>query len=186
VGGPAEVKAAFPQVFVYPSSQTVDAIGDIFTANVCISDVFNLYAYEFKLYYNSTALNGTSVVPGSFLNESGQTPFFYRVAFTDYYNSTYGVVWIDSTLTGNVTGVDGDGVLATIKFKAIAVGNSVPLCLTDVELSDPQANSIPYVSFDGTVTVLPEFTWTTALLALILISLPILFIMRKMRKTPRC
>jgi hypothetical protein len=185
LGGIVEVKAAFPQVFVYPSSQTVDAIGDVFTVNVSISGVLNLYAYEFKLYYNSTALNGTSVVPGPFLNESGQTPFFYIVAFTDHYNSTYGVVWIDSTLTGNVLGVDGDGVLATIRFNATALGNSISLCLRDVELSDPNANPIPYVSSDGTVTIVPEFTWITALLALILISLPILFITRKMRKTPR-
>jgi len=102
LGGTIEVKAAFPQVFVYPPSQTVNAIGNALTANVSINDVFNLYAYEFKLYYNSTVLNGTSVTEGPFLEGSGQTPFFYVEAFTDHYNSTYGIVWIDSTLVGNV------------------------------------------------------------------------------------
>ena len=185
VGGLAEVKAAFPQVFVYPPSQTVDAIGNVFTANVCISDVFNLYAYEFKLYYNSTVLNGTSVAAGPFLEQSGQTTLFYPVAFTDHYNSTYGIVWIDSTLTGNVPGVDGNGTLAIIKFNATALASSTTLSLSYVNLSDPNENPIPYVSFNGTVTVLPEFTATTAILALILISIPILFITRKMRKMPR-
>jgi hypothetical protein len=179
-----EARAAFPQVFVYPSSQRVDAVGDVFTANVCISDVFNLYAYEFKLYYNSAVLNGTSAVPGPFLEESGETTFFWTVNFTDHYNSTHGIVWIDSTLTGNVLGVDGNGVLTTIKFNATAAGNSVPLYLTDVKLSDPEANIIPYVSSDGTVTVLPEFTSATALLTLILISFPIFLRVRKTRKTP--
>jgi hypothetical protein len=186
LGGLVEVKAAFPLVFVYPRYQTVDAIGNVFTANVSVSGVFNLYAYEFKLYYNSTVLNGTSVDEGPFLEESGQIPFFYHVAFTDHYNSTYGIIWIDSTLTGKVQGVDGDGVLATIRFNTTAIGNSVPLYLRDVKLSDPEANSIPYVSSDATVTVLPEFAWITPLLTLILISLPILFRTRKMRKTPRC
>jgi hypothetical protein len=158
LGGLAEVKAAFPQVFVYPPSQTVDAIGNIFTANVCVSDVFNLYAYEFKLYYNSTVLNGTSVTEGSFLKQSGQNPFFYVEAFTDHYNSTYGIVWIDSTLTGNVLGIDGEGVLATIKFNAITSSNSTSLSLSDVKLSDPNSNQIPYASFNGTVTVLPKNT----------------------------
>jgi hypothetical protein len=186
VGAPMEAKAEFPQVFVYPPSQTVDTLGSVFTANVCISDVFNLYAYEFKLYYNSTVLNGTSVVEGPFLEESGQTTFFYKVAFTDHYNSTYGIVWIDSTLEGNVLGIDGNGILATIRFNATASGNSIALSLRDVKLSDPNSNPIPYVSFDGTVTVLPEFRGATAMvLVLILISIPILFIMRRIRKTPR-
>jgi hypothetical protein len=184
VGRLVEAEAAFPQVFVYPRYQTVDAIRNVFTANVCITDVFNLYAYEFKLYYNSTVLNGTSVADGPFFEGSGQTPFFYLIAFTDHYNSTHGIIWVVSTLTGNVQGVDGDGVLATIRFNATAIGNSIPLYIRDVKLSDPEANSIPYVSSDGTVTVLSEFTWITALLTLILISLPILFRLRKMRKTP--
>jgi hypothetical protein len=183
LGGLVKVEAAFPHVFVDPPYQTIDAIGNVFTANVSISGVFNLCGYEFKLYYNSTALNGTSVTEGPFLEKGGQTPFFWPVAFTDHYNSTYGVVWIDSTLTGNVQGVDGDGVLTTIKFNATAIGNSISLYLRDVKLSDSEANSIPYVSSDGVVTVLPELTWITVLLTLILISLPILFRMRKMCKT---
>ena len=197
VGGVVEAKAEFPQVSVYPLSQTVDAIRNVLTANVCISDVFNLYAYEFKLYYNSTVLNGTSVAPGPFLEESGQKPFFYIVSFTDHYNSTYGIVWIDSSLEGNILGVDGDGTLATIKFKATAPGNSTPLSLRDVKLSDPNENPIPYVSFDGTVTVLAKNTEnpsntanteTIAILTIILIILiliPIPFITRKMHKKPR-
>ena len=200
VGGSLEVKAAFPQVFVYPPSQTINALRNVLTANVCVSDIFNLYAYEFKLYYNSTVLNGTSVTEGSFLEESGQTPFFYVEAFTDHYNSTYGIVWIDSTLVGNVLGIDGDGVLATIQFRATAPGNSTSLSLRDVNLSDPNENPIPYVSSDGTVTVLskntenpqtpqnpqsPQNIETIMILTIILIILiliPILFITRKMRK----
>jgi hypothetical protein len=158
LGRLVEANVAFPEVSVYPPSQTVDAIGNVFTANVCVSEVFNLYAYEFKLYYNSTVLNGTSVAEGSFLENSGQTPFFYVVAFTDHYNSTYGIVWIDSTLTGNVLGIDGDGVLATIKFNATTPSSSTSLSLRDVKLSDPNENPIPYVSSDGTVTVLPMNT----------------------------
>jgi hypothetical protein len=205
LSGLVEVKAAFPHVFIDPPHQTINAIGNVFTVNVSISSVFNLYAYEFKLYYNSTALNGTSVTEGPFLKESGQTPFFYIAAFTDHYNSTYGIVWIDSTLVGNVLGIDGDGVLATIKFNATAPGNSISLCLRDVKLSDPNANPIPYVGSDATVTVLPKNPGNPGnpknpknienntiltiiliiLILIILILIPILFITRKMRKKPR-
>jgi len=182
LGGIVKVEAAFPQVFVYPPSQTVDAIGNALTANVCVSDVFNLYAYQLKLYYNSTVLNGTSVADGPFLEGSGQTPFFYIEAFTDHYNSTYGIVWIDSTLVGNVLGVDGNGTLATIKFNATAPTSATPLSLRDMNLSDPNENPIPYISSDGTATILPEFTTTIAILTLFLILIPITLIIRKTHK----
>ena len=185
LGGLVEVKAEFPQVFVYPSSQIVDTVGNGFVVNVSVSDVFNLYAYEFKLYYNSTVLNGTSVSEGSFLGESGQSPFFYPEAFTDHFNSTYGIVWVDSTLVGDVPGVDGSGVLAALKFKATAPTNSTSLLLGYVNLTDPSENQIPFISSNGTVTVLPEFTETAAILTLILASILTLFVSRKMRKSLR-
>jgi hypothetical protein len=180
------------RVFLDPSSQTVGAVGDSFIVNVKITDVSNLYGYGFKLYYNSTLMNGTQPVDeGSFLKSGGQTPFWGVVSFTDYYNSTHGYVWIYCTLTGNVSGIYGSGVLATMKFKSLASGDSVPLHLADVQLSEPydrtidQSPPIPCDVSDGTVTVVPEFTSTVALLSLIIVSLlGIFFGKRVMRKVP--
>jgi hypothetical protein len=163
------VNAGSTRVLLDPPSQTVGAIGDSFTANVSIADVFNLYGYEFKLYYNSTIMNGTQVIEGSFLKSGGQT-FFWVVSFTDHYNSTHGVVWIDCTLTGHVPSINGSGVLATIKFKSLALGDSVPLHLADVKLSDPSPSPIPHEDSDGIVTVVPEFTSTVAVLTLMTIA----------------
>ena len=161
--------AASTNLSLEPSSQTVGAIGDNFTVNVNIADVSNLYGYELEVYYNSTLMNGTQVTEGPFLNESGSNqPFFSVVSFTDHYNSTEGVVWITATLVGSVPGVSGGGILVTIQFKSIALGNSVPLQLTDVALSDPDASPISYeVLPGGTVTVVPEFTSLIAVLTLI-------------------
>jgi hypothetical protein len=148
----------------------VGTVGDSFAANVSVADVFDLYGYEFKLYYNSTVMNGTQVIEGSFLKSDSGT-LFKVMNFTDHYDSTHGMVWIVCCLMGNVSGVSGNGVLATIKFKSVSVGDSVPMHLADVELFDSSDSPIPHEVFDGTVTVIAEFTsmltFTTLIIAAI-------------------
>jgi|SRR5271157_952090 len=165
--------AASASLFLEPSSQTIGAIGDSFTVNVSISGVSDLYAYQLQLFYNSTLMNGTQITEGRFLNESvnfGQ-PFFEVVNFTDNYNSTYGIAFVLCTLTGSAPGVNGGGVLITVQFKAVSRGNSVPLYLSGIQLSDPNASPISYDLSGGAVTVIPEFTSPIAVLTLIAASL---------------
>jgi hypothetical protein len=162
--------AELTRVFVDPPSQTVNNVGDSFTVNISITNVFNLYAYQFKLYYNSTITNGTQVSEGSFLKSGGQT-FFWVMNFTDHYDSDHGIVSITCTLTGNLPGTNGNGVLATINFKSLATANSTPLHLADVLLYDNNVSPIPHEEADGTVTIIPEFTSLVAFLTLITTSL---------------
>lgn len=159
------------RVFLYPPSQTVGAVGDSFTVNVSISDVSNLYGYELQLYYDSTLMNGTQVTEGSFLKSGGSQTFFYVANFTDHYNSTHGVLYVTSTLTESVAGLSGAGILTTVTFKALALGDSVPLHLADVRLSVPNALPISCLDSDGTVTVIPEFTSIVEVLTLVTASL---------------
>jgi hypothetical protein len=159
--------AGLTSVFLYPSSQTVGAVGDSFTVNVSIADVANLYGYGFKLYYDSTVMNGTQVIQGSFLKGGSQIV----LSFTDHYNSSRGLVWVDCFLIGNVSGMSGSGVLATIEFESVNVATSSPLHLADVELSDSHVSVIPHEDVDGIVTVVPEFTSFAAFLTLIIASM---------------
>jgi outer membrane protein assembly factor BamB len=156
---PGGVKTVFAQaatrVFIDPPTQTVGDVGDFFIVNVDVADVSNLYAFEFKLYYDSTVMNGTQASQGSFL-KGGVTVFF---SFIDEYNSTYGFLNIAVTLFGSVPGVSGSGVLATIKFKSLAPAESVPLHLADVKLSDPNINPITTDTTDGAVTVAAVDWW---------------------------
>jgi hypothetical protein len=68
-------------------------------------------------------------------------------------------------------GVNGSGLLATIEFKSLTVAASTPLHLEEVVLLDPNVSQIPHQDYDGTVTVVPEFTSLFAILTLILASL---------------
>jgi hypothetical protein len=171
------------RVFLDPSSQTVGAVGDIFAVNVSIANVSNLYGYEFKLYYDSTVMNGTAQpVEGPFLKSAGGETFFVVPSFTDSYNSTYGVVWIDNTLYGSVPGVSGDGVLVTLEFKSLAAVTSSSMHLADIVLLLPNDTQISFQSNDGTVTVVPEFTSLAATLTLVFASSFAVLIQRRAKR----
>jgi len=176
--------AASASVFLEPSSQTVGAIGVNFTVNVSIADVSNLYGYSLDVYYNSTLMNGTQVTEGPFLNESGSNqPFFEVISFTDNYNSTMGLVEIADSLQGSAPGVNGGGVLVTIEFKSLALGNS-ELNLADVALSNPNGSPISFeILSGGTVTVVPEFTPLIAILTLVTASILVILVEKRIMCT---
>jgi hypothetical protein len=126
------------------------ALMQSFSINITVSNVTNLYAWSFHLYYKSTVLNGTSIAEGPFLAAKGSTIFSYP-DFTDQYNATYGYMSVYDTLTGNITGPSGSGTLATVTFMAVGSGDSV-LHLNYTELLDshrPFGNQIPHATIDG-------------------------------------
>jgi hypothetical protein len=173
------VDAGSTRVFLDPQTQTVDAIGNSFTINVRIADVSNLYGYDFKLFYDSTVMNGTKALKGSFLESSGTTIFLVR-NLTDHYDSTQGFLWITCSLMGPSSGSSGSGVLATIQFNSVAATGSTLLHLQDSALSDNTGSPIPHDVANGTVTIIPEFTSLAMLLALIVVSLFILVFRKKL------
>ena len=185
LGALTRADAESTSVFLDPLSQTVGAVGDFFTVNVSITNVSYLYGYEFKLYYDSTVMNGSAQpVEGSFLKSAGGQTFFYVPSFTDSYNSTYGVVWVDDTLTGSVPGISGGGVLATLQFKSLATVNSSSMRLADVILLDSNVTQMSAQNYDGTVTVVPEFTSFLAVLTVFSVSSVGLLIRRRAKRQP--
>ena len=141
------------KLYVDPPKSKV-LIGENFTVNVAIANVTNLYGWEFKLYYNNTMLNGTSVSEGEFLKVQGDT-FFGTINFTDTYNATHGILWATGSLLGNVSGVDGSGVLAEIGFECKQFGNS-SLLFDYSELGDPEGTEIQHVTAEGSVENWPR------------------------------
>ena len=121
-----------------------------FTVNVSLYRATNVYAYDFKLYYNSTLLNGTAVNEESFLKTAGNT-FFNIADFNDKYNSTHGRIWVCCTLLGSETGVNGTGTLVTITFQTKLFKGPCVLDLTETMLSDPSPNPMSHSVIDGTV-----------------------------------
>ena len=128
-------------IFVNPPTITA-SVGQNFTININISDVVDLYGWEFKLRWNNTLLDALNVTEGSFLKGGGNTFFAYKI------NNTEGYVLVDCTLLGDVPGVDGNGTLATVKFYVGGKGESI-LDLYDTTLVSSLEQPITHIAIDG-------------------------------------
>lgn len=110
---------------------------------------------------------------------------YFHVEETD---DTKGRVWATCTLQGDVAGLTGDGVLATINFDIDASGTS-PLDLHQTKLEgynftgDKKTFRITHARYDGSVTVVgvPEFPLGAA--AEIAIAATVIYIWWRKRKT---
>jgi hypothetical protein len=149
---PSQGSADTAIVSLNPQSSRVWGIGAAFAVDVVVSNVTNLYGWQFTLYYDSSLLNGTSITEGSFLKGAGDT--YFVSGLNDSYNAIYGIVTAACSLLGNVSGVSGSGTLATIAFQTKASGNCL-LIFSGTKLGDPQGTAITHYVFNGAVEVVP-------------------------------
>lgn len=117
-------------------------MGQNFTVNINISDVIDLYGWEFKLSWNATILDAMQVLEGSFLKNGGNTYFTSKI------NNTLGYMIVDCTLLSNVPGVSGSGVLASTIFYVETFGEC-PLDLYDTILVNSTEQSIEHTAVDS-------------------------------------
>jgi len=133
-------------------------VGQTFAVNINITDVYELRGFDFRVSYCTTLLKLLSVEEGTFLKSVGST---FTINLT-----TEGVVWFAVVLydpQGLEVSANGSGILATITFKAIAVGtcsldlHSIDPCRPDeIKLAkDPPETivHIPNIAIDGSVVV---------------------------------
>lgn len=132
-------------VYVYPSTKAV-TVGQSFNIDIRVSNVLDLYGWEFKLGWDPNLLNVVEVTEGPFLNQSGNTFFTKKI------NNTAGYLLVDCTLLGDVRGVNGSGTLAYVKFRAEKEG-SCNLVLYDTKLVNSSEEPIDHTAKDGSVTV---------------------------------
>ncbi len=147
-------------VFVDPEESNVEE-GQTFAVNIGIADVSGLLGFEFLLSYDTAILELAGVQEGPFLKSVGST---FMVNLT-----AKGLVWLAVVVynpQGEIVSANGTGVLATVTFKAIAVGESLldlfskdPCRPGEVKLAaDPPGCvvPIPNVAIDGHVVVSPD------------------------------
>src|SRR5579872_4655605 len=99
---------------IQPAS-TSTSPGSTFAVSVDISNVTDLYAFQFDIGFNPATLAGVSVTEGSFLPGGGST--FFIPGFIDNTGGT--IAFSADTLIGPIPGVSGSGTLATIDFTAV-------------------------------------------------------------------
>ena len=147
---PYKVDAENTTLLIEPQSTKVWGTGKSFSINVKVAEVNGLYGWQIYLFYNPTVLNGTEITEGPFLKTHSET--FFEFTFDDKYNSTHGRATAFSTFTGDVSGVNGTGVLLILTFKAKNIGNSM-LDLEKTVLGDRDGNPISHTVIDGVVQV---------------------------------
>jgi len=133
--------ASTATISVNPPTSTA-AVGQTFMIDINVSDVVDLYGWEFKLGWNSTLLDAVNVTEGAFLKQGGDTFFASKI------NNTAGYMLVDCTLLGNVSGVSGNGILATIEFYVEERGECT-LDLYDTTLINSTEQSITHTTVDG-------------------------------------
>ncbi len=109
--------ASMPTLYVDPTTINRE-IGEDFLITISVSNVADLYAWQFKLSWNSAILDFLSIAEGPFLQSSGNTTFDPRTE-----NSTQGYIFVVCRLVGETSGVSGNGILAAISFHVKAGGN---------------------------------------------------------------
>ena len=122
---------SYPTVSISPDSVTSLTVGEELTFDVKITNGKNLSGYQATIEFDPDALEYKETKYADYL--SGGVPV------QPILNQRSGTIQLASlSLTG--TGSNGDGVLATIKFKVNAIRTS-KLGLRDVILSDPEGKT---------------------------------------------
>jgi len=142
-----------PVVSVYPDEVTVYR-HESFSVNVTVTDVTDLYGWEFKFYWNSTILNCTSAqihAPDIW----GENVFEAGDGIQNDFNATHGRYFKAMSALYPTSSFNGSMALVTLTFEAKAAGSST-LDLEDTKLSDSQACAITHTTADGSVAVLSQ------------------------------
>ena len=142
--------AGTPSVFVDPSQLTVFK-GEVFTANVKVTGVTDLYGWEFKLYWNSTVLNCTNVVvqtPAEWQNNTQNC----GPGLEANYNATDALYWQGQSATYPASSFNGSMTIATLTFQAMQPGTT-SLTLTGTILGNSTAEPIACSVSSGSVNV---------------------------------
>jgi multiple sugar transport system substrate-binding protein len=138
--------AVQPKIIIGPPPK----IGEIFTVNITVVNVTDLYTWQAGMTFNPSVLKALSIAEGEFLKRAGVTTLWTPGSI----DNTNGIIHYSAcSITGSTPGVNGSGQLMSITFKVKNNGNSA-LNLTDVLLLNSSLMPIePVYIVDGYVEI---------------------------------
>jgi hypothetical protein len=134
-------QAATPQLGCNPLALTVKT-GQTFYITVAVTDTTDLYAWQMDATYNHDFLEFVSIAPGNHLCQDGA--LYYKVTPTVVPGSTTDEMRLAVyTRLSKHTGVDGNGSIAHIYFRALSQNlGGTNVTLNDTKLVDRNALEI--------------------------------------------
>lgn len=143
--------AASAATVVIEPAVSVTSAGSSVTVAVQVTNVVDLYAYQFDVSFNPTVLSAADITEGAFLPGGGST--FFLPGTIDNVAGT--VTFIGGSLEGPSPGVSGSGTVVNLMFNGSGFGAS-SVSLSNVLLLDSVAADIAADIQDGSVMVVPE------------------------------
>lgn len=140
---------ATPTVYIAPSLTTTN-INATFQVDLDITAAQDVCSWQAYVYYKNDILEATSFLEGPFLQLHG--PTLFDGAIDNNYNLTHGQLWMYGLRTWSGYGVDGNGTLAEMTFRAKAGGTS-PLSLANTLLGNSSAQRVDHTTAGGEVNV---------------------------------
>jgi general secretion pathway protein D len=123
-----------------------ERVGSTFQVTVMASGAHDLSEVPLQMQFDPRVLSLVNVDAGDLLGRDGQA---VALVHRDEGN---GAVTISATRPPNTAGIDGQGTLCTLTFKALAAGNS-QLALVRIGARDSHENALPAVGNQATVQV---------------------------------
>ena len=122
-------------------------VGNDYDVNIVASGISNLYAYQFDLGFNPNVLEFQGITFTNLLGNNDQK-FCTNSSSWTIGQDTVANVACTRIISG---GINGDGALATAKFRVVGVGESINT-LSNVIASNPSAQQITVASQSSTLT----------------------------------
>ena len=162
------------------SIQTRDStpnVGSSFDVFVDISNVNDLFAFQFDISFNPAVISAVSVTEGTFLPSGGATSFF--AGSIDNINGS--ISFTADSLTGAIPGVTGDGTLTDITFQALS-GSISPIDLSNILLLDSMLSDVAFSSTGDTVSPISSVPEPSTMLFLGPVLIGLVGFRRRLRK----
>jgi hypothetical protein len=137
-------------VSVQPASGAINPT-DSFSLDVDITNVQDLFGFQFDIFYDPTVLSASLIEEGGFLSSAGDT--FFIPGIID--NVTGTISFTANTLLGPILGSSGSGTLARLTFTALSFGTST-VGLTNLLLLDSGLSEISGLTQNTKVDTVPE------------------------------
>lgn len=127
-----------------------------FSVDVVVTDVINLYGYQFEVRYDTDVLTATAITMGDFLGENEAPTMDDTYPDYDYFvwdrriMDGEGAVYLAVTLSLGTPppGISGSGILCTIDFSVDAAGESI-IDITNELMNDWVPTPIDHATCDG-------------------------------------
>jgi general secretion pathway protein D len=137
---------ALPITLAVTPATITQAVGSTFQVALTASNAHDLYSVPVQLKFDPKVLALVDMDSGPLLSQDGQA-----VALL-HRDDGNGMVTIAATRPPNTAGVNGQGVLATLTFKALSTG-STPISLVKLAAKNSKLVSLPTVGMQAVVTV---------------------------------